>query len=1167
MPNATASIADISLYSDWTSYTWAPQPSTDTETVAFDLSAIPENSIINSATLTGKVRTQKNAGYFTMESNGQTWESGRVAQNAGAVSFSVNAASWFSGGKKSGNLSVDFGYTAVGFGQGQGYNYEYGYFEDVSLAITYTLPYSSCSAPTSVTAASTNVAPGATVRISWSGAKPGTGNPITGYYVYRSTDQSTWTKLNSTKTSNTYYDVTAPTTNGATYYYAVVTVGTVSGYDSSRSSATASVKCSFSAPSVSAVKIDSSTSAVYKAAGASATLRWTGTNGTNNAISKYEVYQGTTKLGETTSKSYIVTAPAAGSSLTFYVLPVGAYSNGSKVASPTLYAYSSPSAPAAVSVGSNNVAPGASVTLSWSGAKAGTYNAIAGYRIMRATSATGTYSQVGSDISSTATSGSTTVTSHAANGSSYYYKVITIGARSNSAQSSVYAALTTTWTAPSVSAVKLDNSTSAQYRAAGASLTLTWSGTAGTNNAISKYEVYRNGTKLGETTAQTYTVTAHATAGSSYDFQVKAIGALSDSSLSASITVYTYSAPSAPTTVSASDATPDAGSSVTLSWSGAEDGEYNAITGYRVFCATSASGTYTQLGSDVTGTSVSVTAPSAMGSKYYYKVMALGTYSNSSQSSVYATVTAKTYTVPTPPSSVTVDNAVPDAGATTTLRWSGASAGTNNPITGYRVLRATSQNGTYAKLGDDLASTVSSLTITAPSTMGGSYWYKVVALGTKTGFILSDESSPVQVTAQTYTRCTAPTSVSISAALANPDSTVTLSWSGASGGTNNPIAGYKVYQSTGGSYTLLQSVDADVSSLAITVGASGTLHSLKVIAVGTKSGFDSYDSAIVSVKSNTPPAKITSFTTPGLIYESGTLRVSWSAPNDPDGNIASYKVQRRIQSSSWGSWTNLTTTTNLYFEDSPTTVQRGKKFQYRVCAVDALNLSGEYSETAEFTRNSAPLAPTITHPASGAVTYDTKPRLVVSCPADPDNHALSVMLSVDNGDYVNVGSVTGGQARTVSVACPLALSAGAHTLSVLLRDSLGADSTSVSVSVTVTAPGWGRTIQRGTIIANASTSHQAEIQQLYQMTNNVLAYYGLSAISIPALVGSAYSGAEAGKIGMFAAWGEQMLALQTALLSAYAVLGITAPAFTTASAGMAPTAAVINELRTAICAL
>lgn len=187
-----------------------------------------------------------------------------------------------------------------------------------ALHLTYTLPYSYCDAPTSVTAASTNVVPGTTVRISWSGAKAGTNNPITGYYVYRSSDKSTWTKLNSTKTSNTYYDVTAPTTNGATYYYTVQTVGTVSGYDSGRSTAMASVTSTVTAtkaPTTITVNPDTPEPMT------SVTLSWSGASaGTNNPITGYKIYrlvastytEYATVTTTSTSGSYSMTSPQDG---------------------------------------------------------------------------------------------------------------------------------------------------------------------------------------------------------------------------------------------------------------------------------------------------------------------------------------------------------------------------------------------------------------------------------------------------------------------------------------------------------------------------------------------------------------------------------------------------------------------------------------------------------------------------------------------------------------------------------------------------------------------------------------------------------------------------------------------------------------------------------------
>lgn len=327
-------------------------------------------------------------------------------------------------------------------------------------------------------------------------------------------------------------------------------------------------------------------------------------------------------------------------------------------------AYSACSPPTAVSVSKNNVAPGESVTLSWSGAKAGTGMSISQYQIYRATSAAGTYSLL-TTINSTATSGSTSVTAPTANGSSYYYKVVTIGsvAGYNSAQSSVYATLTCT-----------------------------------------------------------------------------------------------FSAPGAPSSVTVNNATPDAGGQVTLSWSGAAAGTNNAIAEYQVHRATAAGGPYTLLQSitsTATSGSLAVTAHATMGSAYYYKVLTVGSLSNGALSASYATVTSKVYTACTAPSTVTLNTALVNPGAAATLSWSGAAAGTNNPIASYDVHRATEAGGAYTKLGN---STTTSFAVTAHATQGSSYFYKVVAVGTKSGY-----NSPLSSASASLKSNTAPSAATIQA--------------------------------------------------------------------------------------------------------------------------------------------------------------------------------------------------------------------------------------------------------------------------------------------------------------------------------------------------------------------------------------------------------------------
>jgi len=395
-------------------------------------------------------------------------------------------------------------------------------------------------------------------------------------------------------------------------------------------------------------------------------------------------------------------------------------------------------APTSVTVASNNVAPGASITLSWSGASAGTNNAISGYEIYRATSATGTYSKL-TTVTSSATSGSTSVTAPTTNGSSYYYKVLTVGSVSgySSEQSTVYATLTCTYTAPTAPTTITIGGSSSAYAASGANVTLAWSGaSAGTNNAITGYLIYRDGVSYTTTTSTSISVPAHATAGSKYTYTVYTKGAHSNSGASAGRNVYTYGNPTAPTAISVTNSTPDAGVGVTLVWSGAAAGSYNSISGYLIYRATSASGSYsklTEIESTSTSGSCTVTAPSTMGSSYYYKVYTKGARSNSAISSVYATVTAKTYTSCSAPTTLSFAKTVSD-GEPVTLSWTGASGGTNNSITQYTVYVRESSDGLswgdwqqYLIVGS--TSTSDACSVNPPSTYGNYYQASVIVNG------------------------------------------------------------------------------------------------------------------------------------------------------------------------------------------------------------------------------------------------------------------------------------------------------------------------------------------------------------------------------------------------------------------------------------------------------
>lgn len=283
--------------------------------------------------------------------------------------------------------------------------------------------------------------------------------------------------------------------------------------------------------------------------------------------------------------------------------------------------------------------------------------------------------------------------------------------------------------------VKLNNTAGDIHVLAGSTVTLSWSGaSAGQNNPITGYEVFRSGTSVGTTASNVTSMTVTCpSAGSSYTYTVKTKGTRGDSGASTGRTVYAYSNPSAPTSITINNSTVDAGATATISWSGGKAGSGNSITGYRIYRATSASGTYSSLGTTNANTSsYNVTAHSTMGSSYFYKVGTIGTYSESGVSSNYVQLTSRTYTKVNPPTSVVCTPNIVNAGGTVALSWSGASGGTNTSVASYEVYRSTQRDSGFNTVLTTTAGT--SVNVTAPTTPGSTYYYRIVAVANKSGY-------------------------------------------------------------------------------------------------------------------------------------------------------------------------------------------------------------------------------------------------------------------------------------------------------------------------------------------------------------------------------------------------------------------------------------------------
>lgn len=300
------------------------------------ISGVPSGAIIDSVTLTFTTGNSYNSpgrtdvywgtsNDVTTGANIRIWY---VSGTGGGKSFSVDLSPYITG-----NMTATLYFYKSANGSSSQSNV---YFSNISITVNYTIPYTNPTAPTSVTISPTTAAPGGSATLSWSGASAGNSNPIAGYHIYRADSaDGTYSHTYSVITTSTSgsITVTAPSTNGSSYYFKVYTIGTVTDYNSSASSY-ASLTCSYSAPSAPTnVRISKCIST-----GENATLSWNeGSSGTNNPIAGYHIYYRDSSNGinwgnETlyadagNVASYSVSPPAVGYYRKYVVYSIGTVS-------------------------------------------------------------------------------------------------------------------------------------------------------------------------------------------------------------------------------------------------------------------------------------------------------------------------------------------------------------------------------------------------------------------------------------------------------------------------------------------------------------------------------------------------------------------------------------------------------------------------------------------------------------------------------------------------------------------------------------------------------------------------------------------------------------------------------------------------------------------------
>ena len=291
----------------------------------------------------------------------------------------------------------------------------------------------------------------------------------------------------------------------------------------------------------------------------------------------------------------------------------------------------------------------------------------------------------------------------------------------------------------------------------------------------------------------------------------------------------------------------------------------------------------------------------------------------------------------------------------------------------------------------------------------------------------------------------------------------------------------------------------------------------------------------------TPPQTVT------LDVDAKVLTVSGGAGGDLN-SFTGYGVSwrlRLVNGDAWGEWSADTVIAGTTFGVA---APAGYEMQFRARTLGSAGeayYSGYVVCETTLTGNAAPGVPVITLPGASAQTYCARPVIVLNCPAEPDGNAQDLLRSLDGGAWAVVVynvPVAGG---VVYDRLPV-LGEGWHTAAYRMADpyDFGPEA---SVGFTVKALSWAREIAAGTVIANASVSHRADIAELLAAVNHQRAYYGLAALTLP------------GTVGAFGDWKSQMEALQAGIAAAEAAAGQESAAWL--SVPGYPTAAVVNELR------
>ncbi|HSV14191.1 MAG TPA: Ig-like domain-containing protein [Tepidisphaeraceae bacterium] len=773
------------------------------------------------------------------------------------------------------------------------------------------------SAVASATRPADSVAPAAPAGLTATGSSSGvtlswTANieaDLAGYNVYRSTSATgTFFKLNTSGliTGTNFVDTTAPA--GQASFYQVTAVD-ASSNESTAATANATRLVDTTPPAV---------PTGFSANGSTANITLSWSANTDSDLAGYNLYRSNTsggaltKLNSTplTALSFVDTA--AQLSLPSYYQLRAVDTSGNESAGTAANAVHKDSTLPAAPANLNSSGSSTAITLTWA---ANTETDLAGYRVYRATSATGTYTLLNT---TQLLSSAGYVDSAALSGVASFYHVTAVDFSGNESSASSTSATRTGGgdiTPPAQPTGFIANGTTS-------GVNLSW--TANTESDLAGYNVYSSlsptGTftivnKSGLITTTSYADTL-ATASVTTYYHLTAVDKSNNES-SFATTQALRPDTTAPSTPKNFTATGSIGG-IALSWTANTETD---LAGYNVYRAASAAGPFTtkiNTSGLVTANSFNDTS-ATVGATNYYQIKAVDTSGNSSTptSANAFRPSPNDITPPAQPSNLAASGA---AGGIT-LTWS---ANTEPDLAGYNVYSGPSASGPFTKLNTAGLLKVLTYNDTA-AVQGATTFYRLSAVD------LSNNESTFATASALRPDATAPATPANFTATGSTAG-IALAWNA---NTESDLAGYNLYSSTSatGTFTLVNRGGSITgTSYNDTAAPSGAVTFYHLTAVDTSNNESTTPANANALRPNptdtTPPATPTNF---GAVGSAGGVSLTWSANTEPD--LAGYNLYRAPTAG--GTFVKLNTTgflTGVTYND--TTAPAGQMSFYQLTAVD-----------------------------------------------------------------------------------------------------------------------------------------------------------------------------------------------------------------------------------------